>query len=77
MYVFSGCDSGFGLELATRLDAMGATVFACVLNATSAGAIQLTALASPRLTIIPMNVTSEKDVERAVSVVTDKIGDKS
>ncbi|KAF4519747.1 hypothetical protein B566_EDAN010340 [Ephemera danica] len=75
----TGCDSGFGLQLAHRLHKLGATVFAGVLNAKSEGAQQLAKLAAQdetRFTIIPMDVTKDEDVKRAFQIVSENLGDK-
>ena len=39
--LITGCDSGFGLSLATELDKIGMTVFAGCLDINSRGAMQL------------------------------------
>lgn len=75
--LITGCDSGFGLELAVRLHARGMRVFAGCLLPDSLGATRLQALsAAPSEegkgsvhVIAPMDVTSDSQVEDAVNKV--------
>jgi short chain dehydrogenase len=66
--VVTGCDSGFGRELALAAAGAGFTVFAgCLTPETSwpGGA----ALVPPRLVLLPMDVTSDAQVQAVVDVV--------
>ncbi|XP_065287385.2 short-chain dehydrogenase/reductase family 9C member 7-like [Dermacentor albipictus] len=76
--LITGCDSGFGLELALRLHSRGMRVFAACLLPDSLGANKLRALSSSPSeegrgsvhVIAPMDVTSDSQVEDAVQQVT-------
>lgn len=75
--LITGCDSGFGLELAVRLHNRGLRVFAGCLMPDSQGANRLRALASEVgegkgsvHVLAPMDVTSDKQVQDAVQQVT-------
>lgn len=61
-----GCDSGFGKEAAKKLDAMGFTVLATVLNLESPGALELRACCSPHLKLLQMDITKPADISRAL-----------
>uniref|UniRef100_A0A8C9USF8 11-beta-hydroxysteroid dehydrogenase type 2 n=1 Tax=Spermophilus dauricus TaxID=99837 RepID=A0A8C9USF8_SPEDA len=61
-----GCDSGFGKETAKKLDAMGFTVLATVLELNSPGALELRACCSPRLRLLQMDLTKPADIRRAL-----------
>lgn len=74
--LITGCDSGFGLELAVRLHARGLRVFAGCLLPESAGAQRLRALAAAAgdntmHVLAPMDVTSDSQVNDAVQRVTE------
>lgn len=61
--MITGCDSGFGNLLARRLDNAGFKVYACCLFENGPGAKQLESDCSSRLTILKLDVTSDKDVD--------------
>ncbi|KAM9767049.1 D-beta-hydroxybutyrate dehydrogenase, mitochondrial [Menidia menidia] len=65
----TGCDSGFGQQLARRLDARGFVVFAGCLCPEGAGARSLARHASANLRVLKLDVTSEADVEQAKRTV--------
>nr|XP_037286420.1 LOW QUALITY PROTEIN: short-chain dehydrogenase/reductase family 9C member 7-like [Rhipicephalus microplus] len=75
--LITGCDSGFGLELAMRLHARGMRVFAGCLLPDSLGATKLQALSATPAeegkgsmhVIAPMDVTSDRQVQDAVQQV--------
>ncbi|CAL1526322.1 unnamed protein product [Lymnaea stagnalis] len=71
----TGCDSGFGHELAERLDKMGYHVFAGCLAPDREGARSLKESTSDRLRIVPIDVTDDFQVEQAVKYVKDNIGE--
>jgi len=73
----SGCDSGFGHQLALRLNAMGVAVYAGVLNENSEGARVLKAKNCSKLKVVPMDVTNDEDVQRAVKFVSADLGERS
>lgn len=67
--LITGCDTGFGHELAARLDRFGFTVFAGVLFPEGEGAQKLARGASKRLKLLKMDVTKADEVEAAISAV--------
>ncbi|XP_059480965.1 short-chain dehydrogenase/reductase family 9C member 7-like [Neocloeon triangulifer] len=74
--LITGCDSGFGLQLALRLHLMGVAVYAGVLNENSEGARQLKAKNCAQLKVVPMDVTSDVDVQRAVKFINADLGER-
>jgi NAD(P)-dependent dehydrogenase (short-subunit alcohol dehydrogenase family) len=72
-----GCDSGFGHELAKRLDSLGVTVFAGCLFPEDGGAEELKWACSNRLHVLHLDVTREEHVRNAVKYVKNSLGDKS
>lgn len=74
-YVFiTGCDSGFGNQLARQLDTQGLRVLAACL--TQKGAQQLEKLTSDRLKTTLLDVTSSESVEAATEWVKECVGNK-
>ena len=65
--LITGCDGGFGHELAKMLDALGLRVFAACL--TSEGEAKLSKECSRELRTLKLDVTKEGDVQRALEVV--------
>lgn len=65
--LITGCDSGFGNLVASRLDAYGFKVFAGVLFPDSSGVHELQRKSSGNLEIIKLDVTRIEDVDAAVS----------
>ncbi len=63
----TGCDTGFGLILAKRLQKMGATVFAGCLSKDSDGAKELDALSNVHT--IKLDVTQDDDWESAYQYI--------
>ncbi|XP_076041213.1 17-beta-hydroxysteroid dehydrogenase type 6-like [Oratosquilla oratoria] len=72
----TGCDSGFGFELALRLDKAGYKVYAGCLSPDGAGALTLKAECSSLLTVLPLDVTKDEDVKAAFMVVQGTLGDR-
>ncbi|RUS85641.1 hypothetical protein EGW08_006587 [Elysia chlorotica] len=70
----TGCDSGFGNELAQQLDSLGYTVFAGCLAPDREGARALKSSCSDRLKIVPIDVTDDFQVSQAVNFVKSNIG---
>ncbi|XP_049776763.1 estradiol 17-beta-dehydrogenase 2-like isoform X1 [Schistocerca cancellata] len=64
--LITGCDSGFGHELARHLDGLGVPVFAGCLFPDGPGARRLAADCSSRLRVLPLDVTSDQQVADAV-----------
>ena len=71
--LITGCDTGFGHQLAIKLDKLGFTVFAGCLHSDSDGAKSLAQL-SNKIHVIQMNVTSSDEVSRAMDFVMSKSG---
>uniref|UniRef100_A0A0P5RTT2 D-beta-hydroxybutyrate dehydrogenase, mitochondrial n=1 Tax=Daphnia magna TaxID=35525 RepID=A0A0P5RTT2_9CRUS len=71
----TGCDTGFGHELAKKLHSCGFTVFAGCLDGRSNGAIRLKRLGdeSGRLHVIAIDVTSQEDVDKALCYVEENL----
>ncbi|XP_054435029.1 11-beta-hydroxysteroid dehydrogenase type 2 [Pteronotus mesoamericanus] len=64
--LITGCDSGFGKEAAKKLDAMGFTVLATVLDLDSPGALELRACCSPHLKLLQMDLSKPADISQAL-----------
>jgi NAD(P)-dependent dehydrogenase (short-subunit alcohol dehydrogenase family) len=65
--IITGCDSGFGHELALALDSQGLRVFAGCL--TEKGQTVIESKCSPKLKSIRMDVTKSADIQRCFSCV--------
>jgi len=65
--LITGCDSGFGCELAKKLDALGLRVFAACL--TSEGEAKLTKECSQELRTFKLDVAEASEVQKALEVV--------
>jgi len=68
----TGCDSGFGKEIALALHAEGFLVFAACLTAEGSTALSMD---EQRLRPFTLNVTSAEDVRQAVGFVADSMPD--
>ncbi|XP_021076227.1 corticosteroid 11-beta-dehydrogenase isozyme 2 [Mus pahari] len=66
--LITGCDTGFGKETAKKLDGMGFTVLATVLDLNGPGALELRALCSPRLKLLQMDLTKTEDISRVLEI---------
>ncbi|XP_043754740.1 corticosteroid 11-beta-dehydrogenase isozyme 2 isoform X1 [Cervus elaphus] len=64
--LITGCDSGFGNATAKKLDAMGFTVLATVLDLNSPGALELRTCCSSRLKLLQMDLTKPADISRVL-----------
>lgn len=71
----SGCDTGFGHELAKKLDLYGFKVYAGCLFPEREGALKLKKATSNRLIIVKCDVTSDQQVEEARKAVDKTIGE--
>lgn len=69
----TGCDSGFGHELAKRLDGLGFTVYAGCLVPDGDGALELKEICSDQLHIVPLDVTKDEVVAKAAQFVKDTL----
>lgn len=62
----TGCDTGFGHQLAKKLHSLGFTVFACCLDDNSDGA---KALKSLNMHVVKLDITKPDQVERTLDYV--------
>lgn len=74
--LITGCDSGFGFQLARCLDQQGFTVFAGCLLADGPGARSLARLCSSSLQLLQLDVTQDQDVEQALRAVQEQLPHK-
>ncbi|KAM4608981.1 dehydrogenase/reductase SDR family member 9 [Polymixia lowei] len=74
-YVYiTGCDSGFGNQLAIHLDKLGFRVIAgCY---TEKGEDELKKMSSDRLTTTHLDVTNSESVSKAAAVIKNVVGEK-
>ncbi|XP_059184177.1 D-beta-hydroxybutyrate dehydrogenase, mitochondrial [Centropristis striata] len=74
--LITGCDSGFGHQLARALDDKRFTVFAGFLYPDGAGAQSLTRTCSRNLRVLKLDVTRDQDVQHAKRTVQDNLPEK-
>ncbi|KAL3877401.1 hypothetical protein ACJMK2_035112 [Sinanodonta woodiana] len=67
--LITGCDTGFGHRLAMRLNSLGFTVFAGVLNPKDEGAEILKSNSTGQLHVLKLDVTKEEDIKNALLYV--------
>lgn len=67
--LITGCDSGFGNLIASRLDAYGFKVFAGVLYLDSIGSKELINKSVNDLELIKLDVTNVEDADNAISII--------
>lgn len=72
--VVTGASTGIGEACALCLDGLGFAVFAGVRKEADAEALR--AKASDRLTPVPLDVTRPQDIEQAVGIVAEAVGDE-
>ena len=72
-----GCDSGFGQNLAIRLDSMGFKVYAGCLTINGDGAQHLRNICSDRLILVPLDVTKNEEISAATQLVLSTLEDRS
>lgn len=72
--LITGCDTGFGHELAKRLDAAGFQVLAGCLNPSSEGATMLRDFCSASLRVLHLDVTREEHFRRASKTLAAELG---
>ena len=65
----TGCDSGFGHQLAIALDTLGLHVFATCL--TQQGEQDLQTKCSNRLQTVRMDITKSDDIQKCLKIVQD------
>ncbi|CAL1280253.1 unnamed protein product [Larinioides sclopetarius] len=71
----TGCDSGFGFQLAKRMDSKGYHVFAGCLFPMSGGAAELKSSCSSRFCTVHIDVTQDDSVLNAKEFVEKNLGD--
>ncbi|OXA41673.1 D-beta-hydroxybutyrate dehydrogenase, mitochondrial [Folsomia candida] len=71
--LITGCDTGFGFASAKKLHGMGYTVFAGVISSDTDGAKQLQKEFKTRMYTVPMNVTSDEDVTKALEYIKENL----
>ncbi|GIX87969.1 17-beta-hydroxysteroid dehydrogenase type 6 [Caerostris extrusa] len=69
----TGCDSGFGNQLAKQLDSKGFRVFAGCLFSYNGGAAELKRSCSSRLHIVHLDVTKDESVQKAKEFVKNNL----
>ncbi|CAJ1087744.1 D-beta-hydroxybutyrate dehydrogenase%2C mitochondrial [Xyrichtys novacula] len=74
--LITGCDSGFGHQLARCLDHKGFVVFAGCLCPEGAGALSLQSQSSRNLKILKLDVTSDHDVQQAKKTVQENLPER-
>ncbi|XP_026218819.1 retinol dehydrogenase 7 [Anabas testudineus] len=74
--LITGCDSGFGHQLAQCLDRRGFVVFAGCLSPDGAGSQTLAQRSSSNLKILKLDVTSDEDVQQAKKTVQENLPEK-
>ncbi|XP_061632449.1 D-beta-hydroxybutyrate dehydrogenase, mitochondrial [Phyllopteryx taeniolatus] len=74
--LITGCDSGFGYELARCLDRKGFVVFAGCLFPQGMDAQNLARESSGNLKILKLDVTSDADVQQAKRIVKENLPEK-
>lgn len=71
--MIAGCDTGFGHELALRLDSLGFHVYATCLDVESKGAVELITRCSSRLTLMKMNVSNDQEIRLVVEEIKTRV----
>ncbi|XP_016388201.1 17-beta-hydroxysteroid dehydrogenase type 2 [Sinocyclocheilus rhinocerous] len=72
--LITGCDSGFGHDLAKFLDSAGMRVFAGVLDELHPGALKLKKDASPNLTVLQLDITNSSQITQAHQYIQSQTG---
>ncbi|XP_043084077.1 estradiol 17-beta-dehydrogenase 2 [Puntigrus tetrazona] len=72
--LITGCDSGFGHDLARFLDVAGMRVFAGVLDELGPGALELKKAASPNLTVLQLDITNSSQITQAHRYIQSQTG---
>ncbi|XP_016351530.1 17-beta-hydroxysteroid dehydrogenase type 2 [Sinocyclocheilus anshuiensis] len=72
--LITGCDSGFGHDLARFLNSTGMRVFAGVLDELSPGALKLKKDASPNLTVLQLDITNSSQITQAHQYIQSQTG---
>ncbi|KAK7507643.1 hypothetical protein BaRGS_00001578 [Batillaria attramentaria] len=69
--LITGCDTGIGHELAKKLHQLGCHVIATVLLPDGEGAEELRDFGPARMTVLPLDVTSDDSVSKCLNTVKD------
>lgn len=69
--LITGCDSGFGHELAKRLDLLGCHVFAGCFTET--GETELKKICSERMHPVPLDITNHDSITRVFELICNKL----
>ncbi|XP_074641610.1 D-beta-hydroxybutyrate dehydrogenase, mitochondrial-like [Tubulanus polymorphus] len=67
--LITGCDTGFGHDIAIELDKLGCIVYAGCLFPEGKGATELSSTCSKRLRVMPLDVTSDESVKSAIECI--------
>ncbi|KAK2181277.1 hypothetical protein NP493_402g00026 [Ridgeia piscesae] len=74
--LITGCDSGFGQELAKKLDSLGMQVFAGCLHRNGPGALKLQHSCSSRVKLLQLDVTNNTEVQQAFDFISQQVTDE-
>nr|XP_043906254.1 retinol dehydrogenase 7 [Solea senegalensis] len=74
--LITGCDSGFGHQLARCLDQKGFVVFAGCLYPDGIGAMSLSRQSSSHLKILKLDVTKDEDIQQVKKTVLENLPQK-
>lgn len=74
--LITGCDTGFGHELAKQLHGKGCHVIATCYRPEGAGASALVEMADPRMSVLPLDVSSDESVAHCLRKVKGLCGSK-
>ncbi|KAL6474222.1 hypothetical protein MHYP_G00177830 [Metynnis hypsauchen] len=73
--LITGCDSGFGHNLAKLLDRAGVKVYAGVLKENGAGAQELRRVSSPQLTVLQLDITNTNQISKSLQFIKSQTGE--
>ncbi|XP_046352519.1 short-chain dehydrogenase/reductase family 9C member 7-like [Haliotis rufescens] len=73
--LITGCDTGFGHQLAQRLDERGCNVIATCLLERGDGASELKRVSSERMHVLALDVTSDNSVRQCMEHVRGVVGE--
>uniref|UniRef100_A0A4W4EAS1 Hydroxysteroid (17-beta) dehydrogenase 2 n=1 Tax=Electrophorus electricus TaxID=8005 RepID=A0A4W4EAS1_ELEEL len=73
--LITGCDSGFGLNLAKMLAMAGMKVYAGVLDGSGPGAEELRTISSSQLTVLQFDITDLNQTYEAHQLIKSQIGE--
>nr|BAX03999.1 estradiol 17-beta-dehydrogenase 2 [Clarias magur] len=73
--LITGCDSGFGHNLAKILDKAGMKVYASVLDEFGPGAQELREVSSAQLNILQLDITNSDQISEAYKLIKSQLGE--